>query len=39
LKVPDHKIIGVTVAVGWPDREFRPVKRKPVAEVMHVDTW
>jgi len=39
LKVPDHKMIGVTVAVGWPEREFRPVKRKPVAEVMHVDTW
>ncbi|MFI6165926.1 nitroreductase family protein [Nocardia sp. NPDC051052] len=39
LNVPDHKIIGVTVAVGWPTRPFRPVKRKPIADVMHVDAW
>lgn len=39
LNVPDHKIIGVTMAVGWPARPFRPVKRKPIADVMHFDTW
>ncbi|MBY8855111.1 nitroreductase family protein [Nocardia sp. CA2R105] len=39
LDVPDHKIIGVTMAVGWPARPFRPVKRKPIADVMHFDTW
>jgi nitroreductase len=39
LNVPDHKIIGMTVAVGWPTRPFRPVKRKPIADVMHFDTW
>jgi nitroreductase len=39
LNVPDHKIIGVTMAVGWPARPFRPVKRKAIADVMHVDTW
>jgi nitroreductase len=39
LNVPDHKIIGVTMAVGWPTRPFRPVKRKPIADVMHSETW
>ncbi|GAA3528324.1 nitroreductase family protein [Amycolatopsis ultiminotia] len=39
LDVPDHKIIGMTVAVGWPTRPFRPVKRKPIADIMHFDTW
>jgi nitroreductase len=39
LEVPDHKIIGTTVAVGWPTRPFRPVKRKPIADVTHFDTW
>ncbi len=39
LNVPDHKIIGVTMAVGWPARPFRPVNRKPIADVMHFDTW
>jgi nitroreductase len=39
LNVPEHKIIGVTVAVGWPGRPFRPVSRKPIADVMHFDSW
>ena len=39
LNVPDHKIIGVTMAVGWPARPFRPVNRKPITDVMHFDTW
>jgi hypothetical protein len=32
------QIIDVTVAVGWPVRPFRPVKRKAIADVMYVDT-
>ncbi|WP_262705821.1 MULTISPECIES: nitroreductase family protein [Streptomyces] len=39
LNVPDHKIIGVTMPVGWAARPFRPVKRKPIADVIHFDTW
>src|SRR4051812_11416123 len=39
LNVPDHKIIGMTVAVGWPTHPFGPVKRKPIKEVMHFETW
>ncbi|QWF77373.1 nitroreductase family protein [Amycolatopsis sp. CA-230715] len=39
LDMPEHKNIGMTVAVGWPTRPFRPVKRKPIADVTHFDTW
>jgi nitroreductase len=39
LNVPDHKTIGMTVVVGWPTRPFRPVNRKPIADVTHLDTW
>jgi len=35
-KVPDDLHMFVYVAVGYPDRDFMPVKRKPVAEVL---TW
>ena len=34
--VPDDLHLFVYVAVGFPDREFRPVRRKPVEEVT---TW
>lgn len=34
--VPDDLHLFVFVAVGYPAREFRPVKRRPVAEVL---TW
>jgi nitroreductase len=39
LGVPEHKVIGVTMAVGRPARPFRPVKRKPITEVLHFDAW
>ena len=39
LNVPDNKIIGVTMSVGWPARQFRSVSRKPIADVMHFETW
>lgn len=39
LGIPDHKMIGVTVAVGWPTKPFRPVHRRPVTEVIHSETW
>ena len=34
--VPEDLHMHVYVAVGYPEREFRPVKRKPVDEVL---TW
>ncbi|GAS93809.1 nitroreductase [Mycolicibacterium canariasense] len=39
LRIPDHKIIGVTMAVGWPTKPFRAVHRRPVPEVTHFDSW
>ncbi len=37
--MPDRKIIGVTMAVGWAARPFGPVERKPIADVIHTETW
>ncbi len=34
--IPDDLHMFVYVAVGYPEREFRPVKRKPLADVI---TW
>ena len=39
LGIPNDVLLGVNVAVGWPERAFGPVKRKPVAEVLHWDRW
>jgi len=39
LGIPDDVRLGVMVAMGWPAREFGPVKRKPVDEVLHWDRW
>ena len=39
LGIPAEVLLGVTVAVGWPDRPFGPVKRKPVGDVIHWDHW
>jgi nitroreductase len=39
LGIPTDVQISVTVPLGFPAREFRPVKRKPVAEVVRWDRW
>jgi nitroreductase len=39
LGIPDDRIIGVTMPLGWPARPFGPVTRRPVAEVLHRDAW
>jgi nitroreductase len=39
LGIPDEITIGVTMPVGRPARPFRPIVRKPVAEVTHLDRW
>jgi nitroreductase len=39
LGIPNDVRIGVTVAIGWPERAFGPVRRKPVSEVLHWDRW
>jgi nitroreductase len=39
LGIPDDVYIGTMIALGYPDRPFGPVRRKPVAEVIHRDHW
>jgi nitroreductase len=39
LGIPDDRTIGATIALGWPDQPFGPVRRKPVTEVVHHDRW
>jgi nitroreductase len=39
LQIPADVFIGTTIAMGYPDRPFGPVKRKPVSEVIHRDRW
>ena len=39
LGLPDDVVLGVMVALGWPDRPFGPVKRKPTNDVIHWDRW
>jgi nitroreductase len=39
LGIPKEVSIAVCIALGYPDRPFGPVKRKPVAEVLHWDRW
>ena len=39
LALPDEVSLGVMVALGWPDRAFGPVRRKPLDDVLHWDRW
>lgn len=38
-QVPDDLHLFVYIAVGYPERAFRPVKRKPVADVITWNTY
>lgn len=39
LGIPPEARMVVTVPVGWPDRPFGPVRRRPVEEVVHWGGW
>jgi nitroreductase len=39
LALPGDVELGVAIAMGWPEREFGPVKRRPLDEVLHWDRW
>lgn len=39
LALPDEVLIGTTLCVGYPDKPFGPMKRKPIADVIHWDGW
>jgi nitroreductase len=39
LGLPDGHRIQVTIPLGWPEKKFGPVKRKPLDEVLHWDRF
>ena len=39
LSIPDDIHMCVLVAVGYPEKPFAPVKRKPVSDVLHWNGW
>ena len=39
LGLPDYVRIGTIIPVGWPEQPSGPVRRRPIAEVIHHDRW
>jgi nitroreductase len=39
LEIPDDVRLCVFIAVGYPDRKFTSVKRRPVEDVLHWNGW
>ena len=39
LELPEDVELGVMIALGWPEQDFGPVKRKPLDEVVHWERW
>lgn len=39
LRVPEDVHLCVLIAVGYPERRFAPVRRKPVEDVLHWNGW
>ena len=39
LGIPRDVRVAAMIPMGWPDRPFGPVRRKPIDEVLHWDRW
>ncbi len=39
LGLPDDVKMGTVIPMGFPERDFGPVTRRPVDEVIHYDRW
>ncbi len=39
LGIPDHIRIAATIPIGYPDADFGPVNRRPVADFVHRNRW
>ncbi len=39
LDIPDHIRIAATIPIGYPDADFGPVNRRPVADFVHRNRW
>ena len=39
LEIPEELSIALTIPIGYPQRTFGPVRRKPTDEIIHWDTF
>lgn len=39
LAIPEDVHLGAVIPVGWPAREFGPVRRRPIEEFIHRERW
>jgi nitroreductase len=39
LAIPDDIHLGAVIPVGWPAREFGPVRRRPIEQFIHRERW
>jgi len=39
LGIPDDVHLGALIPMGWPEKSFGPLARKPLSDVVHYDTW
>jgi nitroreductase len=39
LGIPDEAVIAGTIALGWPDAPTGRVRRRPVDDVLHWQSW
>jgi nitroreductase len=39
LGIPQEIKFGVMIPIGWPEKDFVKVTRKPIAKVIHWDKW
>jgi nitroreductase len=39
LEIPDDRYVGVTMPIGYPERAFGAVTRRPLDDVVHLDRW
>lgn len=39
LGIPEDARIAVTIPIGWPDRPFGPLRRRPLSDVVHWEEW
>ena len=39
LGIPKEIKFGVMIPIGWPQKDFVKVKRRPIASVIHWDKW
>jgi nitroreductase len=39
LGLPEGVVLATTIPIGWPDRPFGPLTRKPMADVVRHERW